>query len=455
VHSAMSKAMIGTLSTSKKKAAVHVLGCKVNQAEAAAITLLLEKHGYEVNGTARDPELIVVNTCCVTAKAEGKSRRAVGRLAERYPEAQVVVTGCLAEVNPSSLGGLSGRPVVLGTYEKDRFEDFLLRDPESRTEGAVRGASECVTFSDLGVQGIPGRARTFLKVQDGCSQECAYCIVPRARGPSRSLLPDRVVSHARRLEDRGYAEIVLTGVHLGSYGLDLDPPFGLEDLLERLLFECRSVRFRLSSIEPQDISSRLISLAADNPRVCRHFHIPLQSGDDEILARMGRPYDAAFMKKLASDIRHRIPDACIGFDVMVGFPGEDEQSFGKTEKFVRNSGAAYLHVFPYSPRPGTRAASFAPRVSEKVARRRVDELRTLSATMRRRFYEGFLGRTLIAIPESAVDAASGSVVARTDNYIPVRASGPAHLLRRSGFSVLLSEIEDLQVQGIVLEHPRE
>ncbi len=449
---AMSKTMNRTPRSSPKKAVVHVLGCKVNQAEAAAMARLLEKHGYEVDRNAGDPDLVVVNTCCVTAKAEGKSRRAAGRLAERYPGAQVVVTGCLAEVNPSSLGGLPGHPVILGTHQKDHFERFLLAGPEASPGGTLRAASECVTFMDLGATGISGRARTFLKVQDGCSQRCAYCVVPIARGPSRSLSPDRVVSHARDLQAEGYAEIVLTGVHLGSYGRDLDPSLRVEDLLVELLAECRSVRFRLSSIEPQDISLRMISLTADNPRVCRHFHIPLQSGDDEILVRMGRPYRAALMGELTSTILERIPDACVGYDVMVGFPGEDEQSFRKTEEFVRNSGAAYLHVFPYSPRPGTRAASFTPRVREEVARRRVEELRALSVNMRRRFYERFLGRTLKAIPESEPDVGGGSVLARTDNYIPVRVHGPAHLLKRSGFSVLLNEMVDLQVQGTVPDH---
>ncbi len=403
----------------RKTAIVRVLGCKVNQAEAAAMAAILETKGYEVTPASEAADLVLVHTCCVTAKAEGKSRRLINRLAQEFPSALLVVTGCLAEINPA-VGNGASRSLIMGTFEKDRFADFLDSHSENETGVFCEGASLCDTFGDLGSRAIPGRSRTFLKIQDGCSQRCTYCIVPIARGPSRSMPRSTVLERATELDRSGYSEIVLTGIHLGCYGRDLQPPISLEDLLEDLLREPGPTRFRLSSVEPQEITPRLIRLAAKDSRICRHFHIPMQSGDDAVLARMGRPYDSAFVRDLTRSILSEIPEACIGLDVMVGFPGEDDKSFNNTRELIEQSAAAYLHVFPFSPRPGTPAAQFMPRVPDAVASRRVEELRALSERLRRTFHERFIGRTLTAVAESEPDPETGSVIARTDNYIQVR-----------------------------------
>jgi threonylcarbamoyladenosine tRNA methylthiotransferase MtaB len=445
----MSKTMTtGTLRV-KKKALVRVLGCKVNQAEAEAMARALESRGYHIDPSTDDPDLVVVNTCCVTSKAEGKSRRMVNRLADKFPGVRMIVTGCLAEINSSSLEKVAPGAVLLGTFEKDHFDEFIGEAPiTARNEGHT-GASACTTFVDLGPPDMRSRARAFLKIQDGCSQSCAYCIVPAARGPSRSLPADKVLLHASKMSARGFAEIVLTGIHLGNYGRDLYPAMGLEDLLERLVEECPATRFRLSSVEPQEITPRLIELAADHPRVCRHFHIPLQSGDDNILSRMGRPYDTGFIRDLMDSIFTRAPETCIGMDVMVGFPGEDEESFRKTLPLIEDSGAAYLHVFPFSPRPGTPAAAFRPRVSETVARRRVEELRSLSRTLQRSFYERFVGTTLSVVPESEPDPDTGLFITRTDNYIPVHVRAVSTVPCKTAFPVTLDRIEDEKVLGTI------
>ncbi|MFH1114556.1 MAG: tRNA (N(6)-L-threonylcarbamoyladenosine(37)-C(2))-methylthiotransferase MtaB [Pseudomonadota bacterium] len=486
---------------SVKKAMVHVLGCKVNQAEAAAMVRVLEDRGYQVASDIPDPDLIVVNTCCVTAKAEGKSRRAVGRLAQRFPDARIVVTGCLAAVNPDSLKDLANETVILGTYEKDRFEDFVttggekdryfeqssraLKKEVSLNPPVVRGARQDLPgnhghtrisdevrengprerealpdapeageraskrwqFVDLGVSGNPARARAFLKIQDGCNQRCSYCIVPAARGRSRSLDREKALANAAALSSAGYAEIVLTGIHLGYYGQDLEPPLRLEDLVEELLETCPRVRFRMSSIEPQEITPGLIDLTARNKRLCSHFHIPLQSGDDEILGRMKRPYTASAVRNLANAVIDKVPDVCIGFDVMVGFPGEDDRSFRRTVDLVRSSGAAYLHVFPFSPRPGTPAADFRPLVPSAKARERVAELRKLSRELRRNFYSRFIGRTLSAVLESESETTEGTVIARTDNYIPVRVCMSGPIPNDRAFRVTLESIGDDGVLG--------
>ncbi len=432
---------------SKKSAVVHVLGCKVNQAEGAAMGHLLESRGYTIDAESENPDLVLVNTCCVTMRAEGKSRRAVAGLAERFPNARLVVTGCLAEVNPTALQSLPGRPTLLGTRGKDRFEEFL-DGPEEDRQPPCPTASTCTTFTDLGAPGIPGRARAFLKVQDGCSQRCSYCIVPTARGPSRSLPVDRAVFHAQTMALADHAEIVLTGIHLGRYGRDLSPRESLTGLLDQLLEHCPESRFRLSSIEPQEVTDRLIESAATSGRVCRHFHIPLQSGDDAILRSMGRPYDAALVRDLLGRIFRTVPEACVGFDVMVGFPGEDEASFQRTLELVSESGAAYLHVFPFSPRPGTPAASFEPKVAEPAARERVKILRKLSGELKERFYRRFLGRTLRVAAESEPDPETGTVTARTDNYIPVSVREVPVTSLRGIFPATLFGITDGRVEAV-------
>jgi len=433
-----------------KKAVVHVLGCKVNQAETAAMAKVLESRGYEVDPEASTPDLVLVNTCCVTEKAEGKSRRMVAQLAQRFPGSRLIVTGCLAEINPSGLEKLPGPPVLLGAFGKDHFVDFL--DSESRTgkDPIHRRAGACHTFGDLGVSGMAGRGRAFLKIQDGCSQVCSYCIVPKARGPSRSLATDKVITYAATLAAAGHGEIVLTGIHLGSYGKDFGHAgVGLEDVLVKLLDQCAHVRFRLSSIEPQEVTSGLLELVAGHARMCRHFHIPLQSGDDEILKRMRRPYDSRFIEGLTEKILTRVSEACIGFDVMVGFPGEDDRSFERTVRLIEGSGAAYLHVFPFSPRPGTAAASFWPAVPKKTVRDRVGRLRSLSAALRTRYYQRFLGKILTAVPESAPGETNGAILARTDNYIPVRVRGRQETLLERSITVRLEGIVDGEVQGVL------
>ena len=445
----VSKLMNNGNSNDKKSAAVHVLGCKVNQAEAAAMTRILERNGYRLAQEGDNPDLVVVNTCCVTSRAEAKSRRLANRLAKQHPKARVLVTGCLAEINPTSLQSSAQHSLVLGTRDKDRFEDFINDQIDVSSDRKLSGSSDLRTFGDLGAAGIPGRGRVFLKIQDGCSQHCSYCIVPQARGPSRSLPMNRAVEQAKELEDQGFAEIVLSGIHLGAYGKDLDEEAGLLNVLYRMTEVCKTTRFRLSSIEPQEITPDLIDFVAEHPRICRHFHIPLQSGDDAILKRMGRPYDSTTIAELVHRIVSRSAETCIGMDVMIGFPGEDEASFERTRRLIEELKPAYLHVFPFSPRPGTRAVSFSPRVDEETAGLRVERLRSFSFDLRNAFYQRFLGKVFSVVVESDLDPQSGLVTTRTDNYIPVLVKPFQDRDAVNGHFLRIVSVSGLEVHGVI------
>jgi threonylcarbamoyladenosine tRNA methylthiotransferase MtaB len=405
-----------------KKALVKFLGCKVNQAEAASISLMLADAGYQVLRDCRDPQIIVINTCAVTSSAEGKSRRLISRLAKECPLARIVVTGCMVEATNPLDGKVSADTVFLGTFEKDNFIQFLGGLMEIPSRSLIRrGSMSCSTFGDLGPAVIEWRNRAFLKIQDGCSQGCSYCVVPLTRGPSRSLPLDGLFSSAVQMTRMGCAEIVLTGIHLGRYGRDLMPRVTLEQAIEKLTEKRYGVRFRLSSIEPQELTPKLIELAAGSSSICRHFHIPVQSGDDKVLKRMGRPYNSELVHDLISRILETIPDACIGMDIMVGFPGEDQYAFENTLKLVQKLPPAYLHVFPFSPRPGTPAATFVPRVPPEESDKRVKILRQLSVKFRKSYFERFIGRTFEAVAETDPDMSNGTVMCRTDNYVPVLA----------------------------------
>jgi threonylcarbamoyladenosine tRNA methylthiotransferase MtaB len=265
---------------------------------------------------------------------------------------------------------------------------------------------------------------------------------------------DAAVDRARALEASGFAEIVVTGVHLGAYGRDLAPHLGLEDLLESLLEACPVTRFRLSSVEPQEISPRLIALMASHPRMCRHLHIPLQSGDDEILGRMGRPYERGMILDLVERVRIHSLETCIGMDVMVGFPGEDEQSFRKTLALIEEIEPAYLHVFPFSPRPGTSAASLGPRIPGQIVQQRVEELRGLSRTLRTAFYKSFLGKTLRVVLEKDSDQSQEIVTVRSDNYLAVRVARADLPDGKKTFAVRLERMVGSDAWGMVSDDAR-
>jgi len=393
---------------------ITTLGCKVNQSESDAIARQLQEAGLTPAGKGHTADLCIVNTCTVTGKASMQSRQSVRQAVRGNPGGRVIVTGCYAQTAPEKIAGISGVDAVIGQHRKHCVADLALgRTCERSTE------------SHRALEALPavqsGRGRPFLKIQDGCESFCTYCIVPYTRGPSRSVPPQAVLDSLRQIHANGYAEAVLTGIHLGLYGRDLTPDTDLAALLERIGRESAIHRVRLSSIEPGELSGEILRQAAGSGRsgrICPHFHIPLQSGDPEILRRMGRPYTPSFFTDLVAEIRSALPDAAIGSDVLVGFPGESEAAFQNTLETVAGAPLTYLHVFPFSPRKGTPAYRFSNRVAASEIKDRCRRLREIGVQKKFEFYRRFIAKPLEVVLETKVG--DDLWLGTSENYIPVQ-----------------------------------
>jgi threonylcarbamoyladenosine tRNA methylthiotransferase MtaB len=401
-------------------ASVVTLGCKVNQFESEVLMDSLKQQGYRLVPFGEPADITIINTCTVTHRADFQSRQMARRASRSSPGSLLIVTGCGADVDPERMAEIQGVAHVLGNVEKSHLHEIL---PLIR-----RGEFPTIRVSDIQKEdrllGTPlhsfhEHTRAFLKIQDGCDSRCSYCIVPHARGRSRSLAPGRVLEAAGAFKERGYKEVVLTGIHIGAYGRDLVPPVPLEELLGRLDTPEACSRIRLSSVEPLDFSPGLISTFSQSSRVCPHLHIPIQSGDDEILKEMNRGYDRSFITRLVRDLHQSLPDLCIGADVIVGFPGETEDRFEHTRQLIEALPFSYLHVFPFSRRKGTPAFRFPEQVDGKKTKQRAELLRALGKQKRLAFYQRFLGRELDVLVEDRRDKKAGRLKGISRNYIPV------------------------------------
>ncbi|BBO81361.1 tRNA (N(6)-L-threonylcarbamoyladenosine(37)-C(2))-methylthiotran sferase MtaB [Desulfosarcina ovata subsp. sediminis] len=416
-----------------KRFCVKTLGCKVNQCESEAIcNALVEAGAGFAYGTDGQADLVIVNTCTVTRKAAMQSRQAVRQAIRNNPGARIVVTGCHAQIAPAELAAIDGVDRVVGNGDKHQIPRQILAglpamdaSPETPACGDVRAIAQ---FDALPGIAHGGRTRPFLKVQDGCDAFCTYCIVPHARGRSRSLPVDQVLDQIGRLGRLGYREVVLTGIHIGCYGKDLSSTTGLYDLLCRIREAGTINRVRLSSIEPAELSDEIIGLADADPnqpgRLCPHFHVPLQSGDDGILKRMHRPYTRDFFRGRVHAIIHRVPHAAIGVDTLIGFPGETDAAFENTHQLISSLPVTYLHVFPFSAREGTPAFSFSGQIPAPVIKNRCRRMRRLGEEKRRGFYHRRIGETVTVLVEETRDKGDGRLKGLTDNYVPVRFDGP-------------------------------
>ena len=387
-----------------KRFLVSTLGCKVNQAEAASLAAELEAKGWRPAAPGEPTDLAVLLTCSVTGPAARQSRQMARRLAKEHPQARVVATGCDLQADPASYPEQGCQ--ILGRAHLAGLAELLDLDALPAEESPPRPDSGefCPGWWRPGQE----RSRGLLKVQDGCDAVCAYCIVPYTRGRPRSLPLTEAAQDWRRLGEAGAPEVVLTGIHLGRWGRDLEPPADLPQLLSDLLAAHPGPRMRLSSLESEELTDEVIALASDETRICRHFHLPLQSGNARILKAMGRPYTPDDYAERVLAAHKALPGLCLGADVLVGLPGEDEEAFKDTYETIHSLPINYLHVFPFSPRPGTRAADMPNRPQGLLVKERGAKLRELGQTKRRAFLAQQIGRTLRVVMERSGLGRSGN-----------------------------------------------
>ncbi len=388
---------------------VVTVGCKANFADSAAILTHAARAGFEVVEGGAPADVLVINGCTVTRRADRDCRALARRLRREHPGAILVMTGCFAETTPEARAKVPEVNHWLGIREPSSSLPRLLRSL------AGDAASSGEELSDFAADRLLGHSRVFLKVQDGCDAACAYCVVPKARGAGRSLPRREVVERAVRAERDGAREIVLTGIHAGRYGTDRGDRDGLAGLVEALLRATSGCRFRLGSIEPLEITSALVSLLSTRGRLCPHLHVPLQSGSDRVLLRMRRPYTARRYRERLVSLAAEVPGIRLGADVIAGFPGETPDDFEETVRLIRDTPLSYLHAFPYSPRPGTESAGWADDVIAAEKTRRVARFRAADAAMRREYLEMQVGRTLV-VAASARDPKTGEMRGTTENY---------------------------------------
>ncbi|MDX2151758.1 MAG: tRNA (N(6)-L-threonylcarbamoyladenosine(37)-C(2))-methylthiotransferase MtaB [Bryobacteraceae bacterium] len=404
-----------------RKVHIQNFGCRATQADGAALESLLAGRGFEAARGHAEANLVILNTCTVTSTADEDVRSAVRRVHRENPEARILVTGCYAQRAPEELAAMPGVTWVVGNSHKTSIPDLVV--DEGVFEGGVPyhggvHVGEVTSFLTAPVEDAGAdRTRPNLKIQDGCSNRCSFCIIPSVRGRSRSLPADEVVEQVRRLAER-YREVVLSGINLGRWGREQGVNLRLAALVRRLLSETGIERIRLSSVEPMDFSDDLLALMAESGRIARHVHAPLQSGCDAVLKRMRRKYRTRHYEDRVRKARAWIPEAGIGADVMTGFPGETDAEFEESRSFIATLPFTYLHVFTYSERPGTEAAARTDQVPMAVRRERTRVLRALAAEKNLAFRQSFVGQSLPVVTLGKAGTAL------SDNYLPVELATP-------------------------------
>lgn len=439
---------------SKRKVAIATLGCKVNQFESASFLSDFEAEGLEQVDFSTPADIYVINTCAVTAKAAAQSRQLIRRALNSTPAGQppprVVVTGCYAQVARQEILKIDSDAIrIVSNADKDKVSTTAMDVADNIIQPPFRDIGHEKEICHLPVRNFGNRTRAFLRVQDGCNNFCSYCIVPYARGRSRSLPPQKVLAQAKTFADQGYRELVITGIHVGAYGNDLVPPVNLLVLLQKLADALPDVRLRISSLEPTEISTELLHFMAMTANCMDHLHIPLQSGDDAVLKNMRRRYSGKDFSGIVKAIHDHLPGAALGVDVLVGFPGEDDEAFSNTKKLLEDLPVTYLHVFPYSRRPGTPAASMAGQVPKTIKDERVSVLRSLNQRKRTAFYSSHLGQTGRVLTESSTKR-PGQLRGFTENYIPVIFKGPSSLANQV-VTVRLKKVTGDGVQATLVE----
>jgi threonylcarbamoyladenosine tRNA methylthiotransferase MtaB len=410
--------------------AFYTLGCKVNFYDTEAIWQLFKNEGYEQVDFESTADVYLINTCTVTNTGDKKSRQIIRRAVRRNPDAVIAVTGCYAQTSPAEIMAIEGVDLVIGTQDREKIMSFVNQIQGDRMPvNAVRNIMKTRDFEELDVPDFSERTRAFLKIQEGCNNFCTFCIIPWSRGLSRSRAPESVLEQAKQLVVSGYKEIVLTGIHTGGYGDDMEN-YNLTSLLWDLDKIEGLERIRISSIEASQIDDAMIDVLNRSSKMCRHLHIPLQAGEDSVLKRMRRKYTTAEFAAKIKRLHEAMPGVAITTDVIVGFPGETEEMFESGFRFMEELKFAEMHVFPYSKRTGTPAARMEEQVDEEIKNERVHKLIDLSEKMQLEYAKQYVGEVLDVIPERDYKGAPGTglVMGYTDNYIQVVFDGTEALI---------------------------
>lgn len=399
------------------KVALTTLGCKVNQFETEVMEGLFKERQYEIVAFDEEADFYIINTCSVTHLGEKKSRQLIRRAQRLNPKAIIAVTGCYSQIAPEQVEAIEGVKVIVGTKERNKIVDLVEQAAhEKGVVNAITDIMQAKEFEDIPLFAAPGRTRAFLKIQEGCSNFCTYCIIPYARGPIRSRKLKSVKEEAEKLVQAGFKEIVLTGIHLGAYGRDLDENINLADAV-RAILEIRELkRLRLGSLESIELSPGLFDSLCKDDRFCPHLHLPLQAGQDDVLKAMNRHYNTAQFKEVINKVMDTVPNVAISTDIIVGFPGETDEMFQQSLAFVKTMDFAKIHVFPYSKRQGTPAATFTNQVDEHVKKERAHVMQMIADEKAQEYGKRFIGKTLSVLFETEH---AGIVDGLTSNYIRV------------------------------------
>ena len=428
-----------------KSVAIMTLGCKLNQYETMGMVEVLANRGYIIIKPEEGADIYIVNTCTVTGKTDRRSRQAVRRILNWNPAAAIVVTGCGVQRDPEEFRYLPNVVLLAGNREKHQITELIDSLESNQTQIRISDITTA-PFESIHIEKFGSYTRAFLKIQDGCNGNCSYCVIPSVRGPSRSQRPDLIMNQIRDLTANGFRELVLTGIDLGNYGTDLSTGIDLFRLLKMIIAEESLNRVRLSSIEPTEQLKAIADLIDETPKICKHLHIPMQSGSDSILRLMNRSYTTEFYSDLVLSIKDKCSDICIGADVIVGFPGETEGLFKETYDFIDKLPLDYLHVFSFSERSGTPANSFKGKLDPETKKFRCHSLRKLSKHKASEFRQKMIGKELDVIVLGTKDKETGLSVGLSDNYIKVfieNTCPESGLIRK----IKITRVQDLMTWG--------
>ena len=421
------------------KAAIHTLGCKVNIYESEYITNILKENGYQIVDFDSKADIYIINTCTVTNTSDKKSEKMIKRARKQNKDAIIIAMGCHAQIKGDNIDA----DIIIGNKDKSKIISLIEEYQENKNKIKRIYNLDNVSFEDMYISSFNSHTRAFVKIQDGCDAFCSYCIIPYARGPIRSKDPKTVIKEITSLVENGYKEIILTGIHTGKYGKDINYTF--EQLLKDIIKIKNLYRIRISSIEINELTDPILNLIKDNQVIAKHLHIPLQSGSDKILKLMDRKYDLKFYKDRIEKIRKMIKDVSITTDLIVGFPNENEKDMEDTLKFLKEIKFTKIHTFPYSKREGTKAASMENQIDETIKRKRVKTVLELSDQLEQDFYQSKLNKTEELIIEQTKD---GKSYGYTSNYIKVEINSP--LKPNEVISVKINKVNNKKVTGKII-----